>query len=78
MSNEIKSQVICNYLSPKEVTEKINTLTKGFVNTYKKNPVTSLVYSSTGYKKNVKHNLAVWHDGSFEQMKEVEFFKQNL
>jgi hypothetical protein len=76
--NEIKTQVICNLTSHKEVDEKIKTLTKGFVKIHKKNPVVSLVYSSTGFKKTERHHLAVWHDGSIEQMKEVEFFKQNL
>lgn len=61
-----------------QVLAKIDELSKLFLKTHRKGAQCELVYSLGGDKKNPIHALAVWHDGSPEQNKEIEFFTNNL
>lgn len=60
------------------VLDKIKELNDLFLKTFRKCSNSELVYSLGGDKKQPVHSLAVWHDGSSEQIKEIEFFVSNL
>lgn len=67
-----------DFSSCSQVLEKIDLTSKLFLKTFKKSPKCELVYSLGGTYKMPIHNLAVWHDGSVEQGKEIQFIKESL
>ena len=68
------SQTLKPYNSHSEVFSEIKTLSEAFKKHYRKNSDSELVYQQTGNPKMPAHALAVWHDGSENQKREIDFF----
>jgi hypothetical protein len=61
-----------------EVFSVLNALSEAFRKHYRKNSETDLVYSQSGDPKHPVHALAVWHDGSDKQAREIEYYAEAL
>jgi hypothetical protein len=77
MNNNL-SKTLRTFSTYSEVFASIKVLSDSFRKHYRKGSDTDLVYSQSGDPKKPVHALAIWHDGSEKQTKEIAYYTETL